>query len=407
MDHTVIPDLEASNTFTQANTFQGTVTTPKVDGITTMDTDDSAVTVSYVRDVIYNRQVKDSVRVSSQANHDVSTLAPSSTIDGITIAQGDRILLKNQTTASENGIYVINAAAPATRAADLAASSTAGGVAVVVQEGTEGDKWYLCTNDTGSDVVCTNALVFTPVGASPAQLAGNGLVVNGQELDVNVDNSTIEIASDTLQLKDSGITTNKIANDFVTNDKILNDNLTVQTSRGLTGGQNIPLGDTATIGVDHTVVPDLDAFNEFHPDNLFSSTTQSTSQSTGAVVVNGGLGVAGNVFAQSVYMMSGNRLKEDVTVLDGALDVIDQLKGVSFTWNEKMHGLENVKSIGLIAQHVHKVAPLATTRNSHTDYLAVEYTRIIPYLVEAVKHLKRMVDESQPEYGPEPKKQKL
>ena len=77
-----------------------------------------------------------------------------------------------------------------------------------------------------------------------------------------------------------------------------------------------------------------------------------------------GLGLGGNVFAQSVYMLSDMRLKDNMTVLDGALNIINNIKGVLFTWNERMHRMGNVKSIGMIAQDVHVVAPLATTRNA-------------------------------------------
>ena len=91
---------------------------------------------------------------------------------------------------------------------------------------------------------------------------GRGLVVNGHKLHVNVDGSTIEMVIDTLQLKEGGSITAKIANDAVTIEKNLNGNLSVLTSRGLTPGQNIPIGDAATIGVDHIMVLDLDAFNK-------------------------------------------------------------------------------------------------------------------------------------------------
>lgn len=77
------------------------------------------------------------VRGASTANVTIATLDAGQTLDGLTLAQGDRVLLKNQTTAAENGVYVINAdGSAATRAADWAAGADVRGFAVRVYAGT-------------------------------------------------------------------------------------------------------------------------------------------------------------------------------------------------------------------------------------------------------------------------------
>jgi hypothetical protein len=92
-----------------------------------------------------------------------SSFANGSVIDGVTLATGDRILLKNQATGSQNGIYVVQASGAPVRADDLLDGSNAGGVKVSVRAGTAnaGTVW-ICTS--ASDLVGTDALTWTQQG---------------------------------------------------------------------------------------------------------------------------------------------------------------------------------------------------------------------------------------------------
>lgn len=111
---------------------------------------------------------KDSVKAASTANVTVaSALINGSTMDGVTLATGDRVLLKNQTTGSENGIYIVAASGAASRSvdADVNAEVTPG-LAVTVEQGTaNGDKVFILTTD-GPIVVGTTSLTFSPLGGS-------------------------------------------------------------------------------------------------------------------------------------------------------------------------------------------------------------------------------------------------
>lgn len=104
---------------------------------------------------------KSPVRVASTANVTIS--GPGATIDGVTLASGDRVLLKNQTTASQNGIYVWNGAAAAmTRATDADISAKVSSqMTVPVEEGTDnaGSRWLLST--ANPIVLGTTALSFS------------------------------------------------------------------------------------------------------------------------------------------------------------------------------------------------------------------------------------------------------
>jgi hypothetical protein len=412
---TVIPDLGLSNTFTgNRNTFSKEVTitekltasasvdTPKVTGLTlaNMSTPGSAVSVEYVGNQFKAFAFKEPVTVASTANitTPLTTLVAGATVDGITLATGNRVLLKNQTTATENGIYVVGADAetdPATRALDLAAASIAQGTFVFVSNGTlNGDQAFVCTNaSAATSVVDTHALVFQGLVTQAGPLAGNGLSDSGAQLQVNVDDSTIEINADILRLKDSGIVNAKIANTTIENVKLVNDSVTVNHSHGLKGGQEVALGAAMTLEVDYTVVPDLAVANTFTAVNTFSNTTASTSRTTGALVVSGGLGVTGDLYVSNTYNMSDARLKKNVCTLDDALESVCSMRGCSFEWNEKMPGQENVPCVGVIAQEVKAYAPLCVSHNAETDLLAVEYTKLVPYLIESIKSLKRKCDE--------------
>ncbi|MCA1694510.1 MAG: head decoration protein, partial [Actinobacteria bacterium] len=112
----------------------------------------------------------------------ITISGPGTTIDGVTMATNDRFLAKDQTTGSENGIYVWNgAASAATRAVDANTSAlVTAGLAVSIAEGTvNADRVYLLiTNDPIT--LGTTALSFTQLGAAGTTYsAGNGLSLTG------------------------------------------------------------------------------------------------------------------------------------------------------------------------------------------------------------------------------------
>jgi hypothetical protein len=114
-------------------------------------------TKAYVDAASAGLSAKPSVAVASTAN---LTLLGEQTIDGV-LTSASRVLVKNQSTASGNGIYVTGAGAWL-RAADMAATTGASGAFVLVEQGTlqKGTAW-VCTTASGSDVVGVNNLTFT------------------------------------------------------------------------------------------------------------------------------------------------------------------------------------------------------------------------------------------------------
>lgn len=123
-----------------------------------------------------------SVRVASTANLAVaSAVINGAVVDGVTLVTGDRILLKNQTTASENGAYIVAATGAASRAADNISPNTFW----FAEEGTTNSdtQWVVTTN--GPITLGTTALVITQFGAGASYVGTAGRVtVTGNAIDI-------------------------------------------------------------------------------------------------------------------------------------------------------------------------------------------------------------------------------
>ncbi|MBK8968629.1 MAG: hypothetical protein R3D58_07055 [Saprospiraceae bacterium] len=113
---------------------------------------------------------KQSARVATTAN---ITLSGNQTLDGVTTNTGDRVLVKNQTTASENGVYITASGAWA-RAGDLDAAAEFGnGQVIFVEEGTaQGESIWLLTTD-GSITVGSTSLAYSRLGRAGQATPGN------------------------------------------------------------------------------------------------------------------------------------------------------------------------------------------------------------------------------------------
>jgi hypothetical protein len=100
------------------------------------------------------------------------------------------------------------------------------------------------------------------------------------------------------------------------------------------------------------------------------------------------------IYAGAFYYGSDRRLKEDITPLKGALDKLGRLEGVTFKWNANKANTGRVgkADVGVIAQDVQKVLPEAVITNPDTKMLAVDYPRLVPLLVNAIKEQQTEID---------------
>ena len=145
-----------------------------------------AATKSFVEATSQGLDVKDSCVAATTANITISTaLNNGDTLDGVTLSTDDRVLVKDQSTASENGIYIVGSS-PA-RASDLAAGADAAGFFTFVEQGSvNADNGFVCTSNKGSAVVGTNNLTIAQFSGAGQVTAGDGLDKSGNTLSVDL-----------------------------------------------------------------------------------------------------------------------------------------------------------------------------------------------------------------------------
>ena len=160
--------------------------------------DADVATKAYVDAARAGLDVKQSVRTATTAN---ITLSGAATIDGITMANGDRVLVKDQSTGSQNGIYVVNTSGSWSRAtdADSSAEVTAGMFTFVAEGTVNADSgWVLTTNDVIT--LGTTALTFAQFSGAGQIVAGGGLTKTGNTLDVGGTAGRITINTDSVDI---------------------------------------------------------------------------------------------------------------------------------------------------------------------------------------------------------------
>jgi hypothetical protein len=193
---------------------------------------------------------KDSVRAASTAS--VNTASPGASFDGVTIAGGDsasrkRVLLKDQSTASENGIYDWNGAASAlTRSTDADSEDDLLGALVSVQEGTaNGNSLWMMTTD-GPITVGTTGLSWTQFLSGIAYTWGGGIGISG---------STVSIAAGTGLTQDTDGLSLTVPVSLANGGTAATTAPAARTSLGATGkfATNVGNGSLTTIPVTHNL----------------------------------------------------------------------------------------------------------------------------------------------------------
>ena len=197
----------------------GTITVPSGYEGRTGFGDDSLVNKSYVDAVANGLDVKASVRVATTANlagsynNGNGTITASSngaiSVDGVTLSVNDRVLVKDQTTQTQNGFYKVTATGSGgaafvlTRTPDAdAASELTGGAFTFVEEGTaNADNGFVLTTN-GTPTLGTTNITFEQFSGAGQISAGNGLTKTGNTIDavgtsnrISVSANAIDIAS--------------------------------------------------------------------------------------------------------------------------------------------------------------------------------------------------------------------
>jgi hypothetical protein len=179
--------------------------TSKITGLGTPTDATDAATKAYVDSAAQGIDWKASVRAATTANVTLaSDLENGDVLDGVTLATGDRVLVKDQSTGSENGIYVVKVSGAPDRSTDADANAeVTANFAVFVEQGTvNADSGFTLTND-GSVTVGTTALVFTQFTGLGQIVAGTGLDKTGNTLDID---STVVTLTGTQTLTNKTLT---------------------------------------------------------------------------------------------------------------------------------------------------------------------------------------------------------
>ena len=145
-----------------------------------------AATKSFVESTAQGLDVKDSCVAATTGNITISTaLNSGDSLDGVTLANGNRVLVKDQSTPSENGIYIVGSSP--SRADDLAAGADAAGMFTFIEQGTvNADNGFVCTSNKGSAVVGTNSLTYAQFSGAGSVTAGDGLDKSGNTISVDL-----------------------------------------------------------------------------------------------------------------------------------------------------------------------------------------------------------------------------
>jgi hypothetical protein len=155
----------------------GTIT-----GLGSPSSGSDAATKTYVDNLVTGLKTRIITRVATTANINLSNaLENGDTLDGITLATGNKVLVKDQTDATENGIYNVVASGTATRDTDYDTVAELAGQLVIVQEGsTNADKIFLCTTDNSGSIGSVNIVftVVTPSNVGDVTLTGTQTLTN-------------------------------------------------------------------------------------------------------------------------------------------------------------------------------------------------------------------------------------
>ena len=152
----------------------------KLTSLATPTADTDAANKGYVDSIAQGLDPKASVVAATTTNGTLATaFANGEVVDGVTLATGNRILIKNQTDQTANGIYTVNASGAPTRSTDMDNGSEFPGAFVFVEQGTvNADTGWTCTNNAPVTLGSTN-ITWTQFSGAGTYTANNGVVLNG------------------------------------------------------------------------------------------------------------------------------------------------------------------------------------------------------------------------------------
>ncbi len=253
--------------------------TNKITGLGAPTDSADAATKAYVDAAVEGLHVHEAVRVAVQGNISIATgLENGDTAGGVTLATGDRVLIKDQTNAAENGIYVVQVSGQALRATDFdTATEIDSGDFVFVSAGTYANTGWVQTLKPAT--IGTDPLQFTQFSGAGTFTAGNGLLLDGTVFSIDdtitatktyVDTNFVNVADLPGELDDYILLTQKGAADGVAtldeNAQVpltqldnVTDVIDALTTTDIAEGTNLYFTDTRAVDALEAVVPNFTA----------------------------------------------------------------------------------------------------------------------------------------------------
>lgn len=249
-----------TQTLTNKTISGGTVTGAVVTGLSTPSSDSDAATKAYVDSVVTGLDVKASCVVATTAN---ISLAGTQTIDGVAVTVGQRVLVKDQSSAAANGLYLV-ASGSWTRTTDFDNWSEVPSAFVFIEAGsTNMNNGYVCTSIAGGTIGST-AITWSQFSGAGQITAGAGMTKSGNTLDVvTASSSRIVVNANDIDLATTGVSASTYKS------------VTVDVYGRVTGGTN----PTTLAGFGIT-----DAYTKTYIDTLYGSTSSAAASAAAALV---------------------------------------------------------------------------------------------------------------------------
>ena len=336
---------------------------------------------AYVDTTAEGLHVLTPVKAATTGNITIATaLNAGDTIDtSVTLSNDDRVLVKDQTQTTQNGIYVVSAS-PA-RSEDFNSNTNIKlGDFAFCESGTAnaGHGFVMTGSDgftaKGEGTVGTHTIVFTQFSGLSETVAvnqggtGQTTYTNGQLLIGNTTGNTLGKAA-------------------------LSGDVTM-TNAGVVSLAGAQTNITSIYNAALKVGRDTHNQFDFATDNMIKVSVNAVDDEF-RFAAGGAFHADADITSFSSTVASDKRLKTNIKKIEYGLKDVLQLRGVEFDWKEKRNGKHD---IGFIAQEVQEIIPevineIPDLQDETNKYLGVDYSKIVPLLVESIKEQQQQIED--------------